>query len=401
MRILLVNSVYGFGSTGRICKDIAMQARSQGHQSAVLYGRGGAVDKEFCVTSMFGFFWHILQTRLADRHGLASHFATRKALARIRSYKPDLVHLHNLHGYWLHVPNFLAGLARLGVPVVITLHDCWTFTGHCAHFEYVSCDRWLENCGCCPQLSEYPASFVADRSIRNLKDKRTAFALLSNLTIVTPSQWLAGKVERSHLGQRECLVINNGIDLQIFRPEGTRVISGAWPETASFRLLAAASIWNHRKGGADLLALMDCLSPDFFLVVIGRQPKKTIPHPRIRYLERVEDIHEMASLYRTADIFINTTLEDTFPTTNLEALACGTPVITYRTGGSPEAIDKNTGIVVEKHDTIAMAVAVQTIKDQGKSYYSANCVQRAQGLYDRLAAQAAYFDLYEKVIKRL
>ncbi len=361
MKYLIINTVCGIRSTGRICADIADSLVSRGETVRVAYGREGipARCKDYAVRigSDLDVKRHALSGRLFDGAGFGSRSATARFVEWVKSYDPDVIHLHNLHGYYINVEILFDYLKKCGKKLVWTLHDCWSFTGHCPYFEYVGCDRWLDGCGDCPQSMEYPSSLV-DRSSRNFRRKLSAFTDVPNLTLVTPSSWLAELVGRSFLRDYPVEVINNGIDLGVFRPTESDI--KARYGIADRRLvLGVASEWSHRKGLDHMVALLQRLGGDYAVAVIGvsEKQRRSLPQSVLAF-ERTSDAAELAAWYTAADVFANPTLEDNYPTTNLEAIACGTPVVTFDSGGSGESAAIH-GEVVPKGDVDAMCDAIR------------------------------------------
>lgn len=325
----------------------------QGYDSYVCWGRGRQANNnhEIVITDNIGVKFHGIYTRLMDKNGFASRRATKKLLHRLDEIKPDIIHLHNIHGYYLNIELLFSYIREHNINVIWTLHDCWSMTGHCAFFDMCECKKWKTGCFNCEQLDTYPASKGFDNSKWNWNKKKALFTDL-NLTIVTPSQWLKDIVQKSYLKDYRCEVINNGIDLNIFRPARNSEIEEIRKKYSLDDrkiVLGVASEWTPRKGLIDFLKLSEMMQ-DVQFVVVGlteRQLKEM--QQNIKGIKRTENQKELAALYSIADIFFNPTYEDNFPTTNLEALACGTPVITYDTGGSPEKIrniEKNEGMIV-------------------------------------------------------
>ena len=351
MKIFQINTVCGIGSTGRIAVDISHVLEKAGHESCIAYGRGGAPKdvESYRIDSAWEVYAHAFFSRLTDRPGLYSTAATKRLIQKIKEYNPDIIHLHNIHGYYLNYDVLFRFLSAYNKPVVWTLHDCWPFTGHCAYFDFVHCDKWKEGCYHCPQKSSYPASCFLDRSRKNYDLKKALFTKVEKLCIVTPSHWLAGLVKESFLGKYPVKVIHNGIDLHIFRPTSSNFRRENGLEGYKI-ILGVASPWTPRKGLSDFIKLSKMMDDHTRIVLVGlsdRQIKKLPPH--IIGIKRTNNPQELAGLYTTADVFFNPTYEDNYPTTNLESLACGTPVVTYNTGGSPESVGEN-GAVVDKGD---------------------------------------------------
>lgn len=401
-KLLQINSVVNSGSTGRIAEEIAHTAIASGWESYIAFGRNERYSESNLIRigNDLGIKMHGLQTRLFDRHGLGSVKSTKLFIQQVDKIKPDIIHLHNIHGYYINIEILFNYLSKVDVPVVWTLHDCWSITGHCTHFSYVGCEKWRTKCYSCPQKNEYPASLFIDRSEKNYILKNELFNSLSNLTLVPVSQWLSDILKDSFLQKYPSSVINNGINTSVFKPTGNNEFRERYGLQNKFILLGVAGIWSQRKGLEDFIELSKTLGADYQIILVGltRKQKDQLP-VEILGIERTESVEELAELYASSDVYINTTYEDTFPTTNLESLACGTPVITYNTGGSPESIDESTGIVVEQGNISKLVEAIRVIKDNGKQYYSDACVNRVNRLFKKEDRYKEYIDLYESLIK--
>ncbi len=352
MKVLMINSVCGIRSTGRICTDIADILQENGNECRVAYGREGVPDKyvknSYRISSEFGVKINALKARLCDNEGFNAKRATRRLIQWIKSYDPDVIHLHNLHGYYLNVEILFDYLKTCGKKIIWTLHDCWAFTGHCSYFTVAGCEKWKEHCFRCPQKSSYPKALI-DKSERNFWRKRTAITGIPNLTIVTPSKWLADLVKESFLKEYDVKVINNGIDLTAFKPTDSdfRVKYGLENKKI---ILGVASVWDERKGLNDFIKLANEIDDDTCIVLVGvneKQKKKL--SSKIICVERTNNVAELAGIYTAADLFFNPTYEDNYPTVNLEAQACGTPVVTYATGGSIESVPSENVIPVGEY----------------------------------------------------
>lgn len=396
MNILQINSVCGIGSTGRIVTDLHAILQEQGHQSTVAFGRGTAKSchKIIRVTNRIDNYLHVAKTRFLDAHGFGSAAATQQMITQICALNPDVIHLHNLHGYYLHIGLLFEYLKQADKPIIWTLHDCWPFTGHCSYFDFIGCAKWKHECHDCPLKTEYPKSLWFDNSRWNYKQKKAIFNGIEKLTIVTPSQWLAGLVQHSFLREYRVMVINNGIDLSVFRPTPSD-FRRRYKLENKFFLLGVASVWNERKGYGYFLELAKRLKPDEKIVLVGVSKKqiKNLP-PNIIGIARTTSTAELADIYSEADLFVNPTLEDNLPTTNLEALACGTPVVTFNSGGSPECINANCGSVVERGDLAALVGTIAAMKKRGKASCTVVCQKRARDLYNKDARFAEYIELY-------
>lgn len=401
-KLFQINTVANWGSTGRIAEGIGEAASRSGWTCWMAYGRGRPESRMRLVPvgSKWDMYRNGALARLLDNEGLNAHRATRRLIATMRELEPDVVHLHNIHGYYLNYPRLFSYLAEAGMPVVWTLHDCWPLTGHCTHFDFLGCDRWKTECSHCPQLKEYPASLWLDGSRRNFALKKQAFNRLRNLTLVPVSDWLADLTRQSHLGGHAIRRIHNGVDLQRFRPlDGRReTVREKLGISAPHYVLGVASTWTARKGLSDFVALRALLPADKVqIVLLGLTAEQARQLPAgVIGLRRTDSIEEMVGLYSAAAAFVNPTWEDNFPTTNLEALACGTPVITYRTGGSVEAVDTATGLVIRRGDIPALATAVKQVcsRPDPETMRKA-CRERAECLYNREDRFAEYVRLYE------
>lgn len=339
MRVLQINSVCGYGSTGNIVVDLYHELKKQGHECCIAYGRGTAPDDvdSYRIGTDLDVYVHGVMSRLTDKHGFYSTHATKKFVKWMEEYNPDVIHLHNLHGYYINIEVLFEALKQMDKPVVWTLHDCWAFTGHCAYFDYVDCDKWKIQCKKCPQKKEYPTSYWLDNSRVNFVRKKNIICALRNLTVVTPSHWLCDLVKQSYLHNYRTTVIHNGIDLNTFQPTASKFRERYGLEGKTV-ILGVASEWTRRKGIQDFFRLSNMLDDSYRIVLIGHLDEKIRRVGNILYIERTTDRKELAAWYTTADVFFNPTYEDNYPTVNLEAQACGTPVITYDTGGSPEGL---------------------------------------------------------------
>lgn len=353
MKVLQINSVCGRGSTGRIVVALHDALHARGEACRVIYGRGAHPSEVNAhrIGTPLSTGMHAALSRVTDRQGFYSARPTRQLIAEIKRLRPDLIHLHNLHGYYLNLPILFRFLQQSAIPIIWTLHDCWPLTGHCAYFDVAGCDKWKTCCQECPQKREYPASYVLDSSRRNYDDKRELLTSLTKLTLVTPSDWLARLISESFLRPFPVKVIRNGVDQTQFKPTPSTFRADQGLDDR-FIVLGVASPWTARKGLKDFVALANLLGPRYAIVLVGVADEATqagLPDEIIA-IPRTHTPQDLAAIYSAADIFFNPTYEDNYPTTNIEALSCGTPVITYNTGGSPESIEDGLGFVVPKGD---------------------------------------------------
>ena len=408
-RLLQINPVLRVStSTGRIMQEIGELALNNGWESYVAYAKGRDGVKPCAsqivpVGNVWSTAWHGLQTRLFDRHGLASTQATHAFVRRIEEIAPDIIHIHNLHGYFLDYRVLFRYLSRCGIPVVWTVHDCWLYTGHCYYYSYVGCDKWQRGCNHCPQKKEFPASWLFDRSARNYVDKRAAFASMPHegLVFVPVSHWLEGEMRQSFLRDYDFQVIHNGINLDVFRVCDSRGVVAKYGLEGKHVILGVASIWSKEKGLDDFVAMAAMLRRDEVIVLVGVKEEQKSRLPRnIVAIGRTENVRQLAELYACADAFVNPTWQDNYPTVNLEAIACGTPVVTYRTGGSVEAITPDTGRIVEQGDVAGLLGAVRDIARRRKADWQSLCRAHALAHFDKNECYADYFRLYDALMGR-
>ena len=396
-RLVEVNTVAGRGSTGTIAEAIARVARESGEWEAWLaYGREPHREPSAAnlmrIGSDWDMRWHGLESRLFDNHGLASKGATRRFLRELAKIEPDIVHLHNIHGYYLNYELLFEWLRAWGGPVVWTLHDCWPFTGHCAYYSYAHCMCWQEECDKCPQLRSYPASLFYDRSRQNFEDKQHAFLSCDNVHLVTVSDWLRKETEKSFLSKYEVITIHNGLDTSIFRPKGR-------PDRGVFRkeklVLGVANVWDKRKGLSDFISLRNILSDDYKIVLIGLTEKQIETLPKgIRGITRTDNVDQLVDFYNMADVYVNTSVEETLGMTTAEALACGTPAVVYNSTACPEVVSKDTGYVVSPGDIEGLKSAIlraDAIKPE-------DCRERVLTHFNAETQYRKYIELYSSII---
>lgn len=400
-KLLQINAALNKGSTGRIAEQIAALARRNGWDTYMMHGARYVNASEmhtFQVVTSLGERLHAVKSMLFDAHGLGSKYATQRVIREIERIQPDIIHLHNIHGYYLNYKVLFEFLKSIDIPIVWTLHDCWAMTGHCAYFDEVDCVRWKKECCRCPLIRNYPKSLCIDQSKRNYNLKKKLFSAMKNMTVVPVSKWLGEIVRDSFLVNYRCVVINNGVDINVFKPcdSDLRLQLGLENKTV---LLGVASTWDERKGLKDFIELSHTLSQDYQIVLIGVSDTLQRNFPEnIISIKRTESQSVLAEYYSVTDIFVNLTYSDNFPTTNIEALACGTPVVTYRTGGSPEAVTRETGLVVDKGDLNGIIAAIDEISRKGKSHYTDACRKRAVEFFNKDERFYDYIKLYDRLL---
>ena len=349
MKYLFINSVAGVGSTGRIAADKCRELMRVGHDCVLAYGRtcGNCDDiTTVRIGSDLDFKIHGVMNRIFDNHGFNSAAATKRFLKWVRDYDPDVIWLHNIHGYYIHVGLLFEYLRFSGKKIIWTLHDCWSFTGHCAYFDYVGCSKWKTGCEKCPQKKNYPASLLVDGSRENYESKKYHFTGIPNLTLQVPSQWLADRVRAGFLGEYPVEVVYNTVNREVFRPTPSD-----FREKHDLRdkrmLLGVANIWEERKGLKDFVALAKLLDDRYKIVLVGLTPEQSRNLPsNMLCLPRTDNICQLVEIYSAADYYINPSVEETFGMTTLEALYCGTIPIVYQGTACEEIVREFGGIAV-------------------------------------------------------
>ena len=406
-RILQINVVAGTGSHGRIVAQLNSRAASLEWEGYIAYGRGDVSEENgraFRIGNDIDKYLHAAQTRLFDRHGLGSVKATGELVRKIREIRPDIIHLHNIHGYYLNYEVLFNYLNSTDIPVVWTLHDCWAFTGHCAQVAYTKCDKWLDGCCHCPEKRMYPESWFADRSEQNYELKKRLFTANKNLTVVTVSDWLKDLVGQSFLKVHPVERIYNGINLSVFRNHADWGVNVRHQYGIGERklVLGVANVWNERKGLNDFTTLRHILGSEYVIMLVGlTEGQKNILPSGIIGVGPTHSLHELASYYSAADVYVNPSWEESLSVTNIEAIACGTPVASYSSGGTPETLDKKTGIIVSQKNIGALAEAVKILCNRSdRAVFAGNCRNRAEKVFNSTRMCDEYFALYNKILSR-
>lgn len=389
-KLLQINVVSNMLSTGKITEDISKVASSKGWECYVAYGRWArpGICKEVRIGSMFDVYAHYLEHKLLDNEGLSSRQSTKRFIMDIEELKPDIIHLHNIHDHYLNYPLFFDYLAHSGIPVVWTQHDCWSFTGGCMYYDMLDCEKWKNECTGCPEKR----AWICEKTNTQFALKKEYFLKVPNLTLITVSNWLQDIIRESFFSKCDIRTIHNGVDLDVFRYGHSQK-----KDPGIFQILGVAGVWHKRKGLTDFIKIRQLLPLDYRIVLVGLSDSQIAELPEgIVGIRRTHDVYELASLYADSDVYVNPTYSDNFPTTNIESLACGTPVITYRTGGSPEAIDEVTGMVVEQGDVEALAESIRHMRLNPLS--PDNCRKRAEQMFDKNICFDEYIELYNHIL---
>ena len=409
MKIVQINT-FPYKATGSIMMNIHKILCDNNYDSYVVWGRGRNAenDHEIAIKDDIGVKFHGIYTRLTDRTGFASWKATRKLLEKLDEIRPDIIHLHNIHGYFINIELLFKYIKKKKIKVIWTLHDCWAITGHCAYFDMIGCDKWKTGCHHCDQKGMYPASILLDRSKQNWEKKRDLFSGL-DMTLVTPCRWLASIIKQSFLKVYPIEVIYNGINLEIFKPSFKKGIKEIYSPQGKPIVLGVASEWTGRKGLSDICELAKRKQNIQFVVVgLTSKQQKMLPS-EIVGKQRTSNVQELVELYSVADVFLNPTYEDNFPTTNLEAMACGTPIVTYDTGGSPEAIylaqeygNYKVGEVIkkEKANKVELVKVEKAIDNLIQKTMDPDKIRRCSEVFSQNNRLLDYITLYQRVYRK-
>lgn len=387
-RILHINSVCGFGSTGNLVADLT---KSTEYDSLVCFGRKKDYSRvnSYKFANIFDNCIGALRTIFFDNNLNICSGATKKLIKKIKEYNPDIIHLHNLHGYYVNVKMLFDFLKEYRKPVIWTLHDCWGVTGYCPHFESINCNKYKTKCVDCLYGFSYPFSLFKQNVEKEFEEKKKLFNSIDNMTIITPSEWLKRIVKNSFITNADIYVINNGFDIEEQKIE----------KNDKFTVIAVANYWTKEKGKDELKKVIPLLDKDIYIVIVGNLKDNDPIFKRCKLIKRISDCRQLYKEYSKAHIFINPTLQDNFPTVNIESIGCGTPVITYNTGGSPEIIDSTTGIVIDKYDYKQMANVINSIKIN--YYFKLSDLQNRAKMFSREKMISNYSSLYNNIFSQL
>lgn len=358
VRVLIINLRIGTGSVGRIVSDLYHGIIESGNECKVAYARGGIgdlpIEDTIKICSDFEVNKHAALTRLFGNTAFWSKKSTNIFLKKVDQFDPDIIHIHGLYGYYINMEVLFKYIKEHNIQLISTLHSCWDFTGHCCYFDYVKCEQWKTGCKNCMQKSSYPKSSFLENTEKNYIRKKEYYDQLKNVVIVSPSNWLAKLAKESFLSSKEIYVIPNGIDLCVFnKNDGDDSILKKYGIHHNKQIiLGVASIWDRRKGLDDFIELSEIVDDSIQIVVVGLSKNQIDNLPnKIIGIERTENIQQLVALYTSAEVLFNPTYEDNYPTVNLESIACGTPVVTYDTGGSGEIVKQlNFGTIINKKD---------------------------------------------------
>lgn len=400
--LLQFNVSANSGSTGRLAEDLGDVALKAGWESYIAFGRSFRPSRSELIRigNSFDINVHVLKTRLFDRHGFGSKHATMKLIRQMDEIKPDVIQFQNIHGYYVNISLLLQYIAEKNIPLIWSLHDCWSMTGHCAHFALVGCEKWRTQCEKCPQIKRYPNSWGWDSSKRNFLDKKRLTEAIPRLTIVSGSEWLANIARQSYFKDRDIRVIPDGIDTDIFSPkEGTDDLRKQYGLENKFVIMASGTTWLPYKGLPDFAKLRTVLSDDYAIVLVGMQQKDIVQLPKgLIGVPRTKTPQDLARWYSMADCVMSLSRLESFGLTPVEGFACGTPAIVYNCTSTPELITPETGFVAEVGNIEDVKTKVEALKNIGKEHYTKQCREIALAKYDRNVCFNEYLKLYNLML---
>lgn len=398
MRIMQINAVSGILSTGRTTKELALSLQARGHETSVVYSEGildysdgyhmgNALDKKI----------HALCSRVTGLVGYFSYAETKKLLKYISKWKPDVVRLGNLHSNFVNIPMLLDFLCENNIGVVVTLDDCFWFTGKCCHYTIVGCFKWRKNCGNCPRIHRDNRSWIFDKTSMMLRDKRTKFCAMKRLAVVGVSKWITEQASQSLFSCSKYIKkVYNWIDIDVFQNKTNQLRKELGIDDC-FVILGVSTVWAKDKGLNDFLELSNCLRKDERIVLIGDVTEKIEFPSNIISLPRTDTVEKLVEYYSMADVFVNPSVEETFGKVTAESLACGTPVIVYNTTACPELVGDGCGKVVELHNIFEMRRAISEIKSKGKEFYSEKCRDYAVENFEKEKCIHEYIQIFESL----
>lgn len=405
MRIVQINTVYGFSSTGRMTQQLHEFMRDKGIDSYVAAGNVASNNNDMIkLGSKFEDKLHGLLSRITGRQGYFSVFSTYVLIRKLKKIKPDLVHLGVLHSNCINLPMLLQYIANNNIPLAITLHDCWFFTGHCCYFtDHDNCQKWRQHCGKCPALRSWNPSWFFDFSQKNLEDKKKLFGAINRVAIIGVSKWITSFAKQSILKDASNIVcLYNWIDTSKFYPLPLQAVQFRrnYNLKNDFVVVCVSQVWSSAKGYDDIIKVADCCK-DIRFILIGYLPE-CLQHPgnNINNIPPVSSQTELATIYSSADVFMHLSVRETFGLVTAEAMACGTPVVAYNVTATPELVTDGCGYTVAPHDIDAVVNALRTIKQNGKNFYSKKCIANVQEHFQQEKQLQAYVNLYSQLIQK-
>lgn len=403
MKILRITTEINRSSIGRTTEQLGKLVIAEGWESYIAWGRadGNSESIKIHVGNKASIFFHGLLTRLFDLHGHGSYCATKRLVSKIKTIQPDIIHLHDIHGYYINIKVLFNYLKESKIPVVWSHHDCWAFTGHCGFYSSVNCEKWKKECHHCPLIKDYPGSLFVDNSRYNYRLKKRLFTSLDSLYNVGVSEWISNELKESFLNKYPIITISNGIDTDIFKPrqDCANEIREKYGLGDGVILIGVATAWDERKGLSDYFKLRKCLGDNYTIVMVGvPQSIKDSLIPGMIGISRTDSVEELCKLYSVSSVVLNLANAESFGKTTPEGLACGVPSVVYNCTASPSLVDSETGIVVEKGDMVGLVNAIDTIMTWNVEKTIQKCRERACEHYNIKNNWPKYIDLYKQIL---
>lgn len=401
MKVMQINAVYGVGSTGIIVEDLHKLSLENGIESYVSYSttnkNPAEIKNGYVIGGILGKKTHAVLSRIGGKQAYFSSFSTKKLIKYIEKVNPDIIQFHNLHSNYVNLNMLLEYLATTNIKVILTMHDCWFYTGGCFHYIANGCYKWLESCGNCPKKLQDTPAYLKDNSAQILEDRKKYFGKIKNLYVVGVSQWIASEAKKTFFKEENVLTINNGIDTEFFVPTPSDFRKKHGLED-KFLILAPANKWLKPINKETFDTVSRNLPSDSVIVMLGctESQKRDLPS-NVLALDYIRDRDELRKVYSACDVFANCTREDTLPTINLEIQSCGTPVVTYRNTGAQETVDNKCGFSVENGNEKEFLEAILNIKAKGKEHFSTDCVKWIKENFDRDEKYMKYISFYKNL----
>lgn len=404
MRILQINVVYKEKSTGRNCFEVEKYLNTHGHECYTAYGLGQKSSSKYAykLQNKFEYYVHNVLSKWTGLEGYYSHFSTIRLIRYIKKIKPDIINLHNLHGHFINIPKLFRYLEKTQIPVVITLHDCWIFTGKCTHPTKFNCDKWKEQCRNCPAKCEYPNSLFFDFSKKMFLDKKHCFEKINVKAVIGVSDWVADLGKRSFLNKFKVIRLYNWINLEVFKPYNFKdlmpVLDKYGVNADKFTVICVAAAWKDgSQKNNELNEFADILCDDYQIIVVGKNSQSIVKNNVIT-IDFISDIKELAQLYAFAGVYVHFSVADTFGKVIAEAMATGTPAVVYDISACAELVQDGCGEKVEPHNVRALADKVDYIKKVGKQIYSKKCIKRVSENFEYNKNMRMLLDIYKEAI---